>query len=687
MATAPTLAVRRISEPTPAPDRPAYSVPRWAAFLLISGLYLTLRGYHAFDGDQAYRLPILLHQQDPTLYQADPFVRAFDAFNPHRGYLALLDLASRPLGLAAGLAGLFALTLGATAIGVDRLARAVWPEWGGKVGLVALGLVLLAKAGNVGTNHLFEATLLDRLVGFALGWLALASAVGEPRRGAWASAVWLGSAALVHPSVGLQLALTLATAWAAWGLCPGRSAVSRRLAIGAVGGLILAMAPALAAMAGQGGRLFRGLPEDEFRLWSVMVQGPQHMLPSTWRASQWLAWGCYPVLAALALGRVGSGGPGEPWPAARFRLAALMGVNLASLGLAYLAVEVAGDLRVTVFQPFRMATLARGLALVALSGRVAMLWNRGDFANRARAVLLGVGLSGDWALVVATAVDLGMALGEWAVERWTIPRKVPNGIGLVILAIGVVFLARHDTESGHVPSLAALGALAAWSVLAGRYRPVWSPRRVRIAVAACWALPVAAGVVSVVVADPASARWTAALVARCRFAETPTDDLERLARWCREHTPASARFIGPPGPKTFRLWSRRSLAFNRGGSPYHAEGLADWSARYRDHVGFEGSAAEFARAYLADRHALEARYQGMTDAGRAALARGQGADHVLAARSPPGAPDDPGGPLVLLRVEGRFAAYRVRPIEPESGAATNSRKKFGGVPSPSGLGD
>ena len=58
--------------------------------------------------------------------------------------------------------------------------------------------------------------------------------------------------------------------------------------------------------------------------------------------------------------------------------------------------------------------------------------------------------------------------------------------------------------------------------------------------------------------------------------------------WCREHTPADARFIGPPGPKTFRLWSLRSLAFNRAGSPYHAAGLADWAARFRDHVGFDG---------------------------------------------------------------------------------------------------
>src|SRR3954462_7354844 len=100
-------------------DRPpSSSRSRWLAYLLIFGLYLTLRGYHSRDGDQAYRLPLLLHQQDPTLFADDPFVRAFDAFNPHRGALAVLDLASRPLGLSAGLFGLFALTFAATCLGV-----------------------------------------------------------------------------------------------------------------------------------------------------------------------------------------------------------------------------------------------------------------------------------------------------------------------------------------------------------------------------------------------------------------------------------------------------------------------------------------------------------------------------------------------------------------------------------------
>jgi Domain of unknown function (DUF6798) len=639
-------------------DRPA--LPGWAAFLLIFGLYLTLRGYHAFDGDQAYRLPLLLHRQDPTLYATDPFVRSFDHFNPHRGYLALLDVASRPFGLATAILGLFALTLGATSFGVDRLSRAIWPDLGSRVGLVAVGLVLMAKAGNIGTNHLFEATLLDRLVGFALGWMALGSAVGDARRGVWAGAICLGLAALVHPSVGLQLALTLATAWGVWGLLSKWSGVSRSRAAVAIGMLGLALAPGLFLMAGQGGRLFEGLPPEEFRLLSVMIQGPQHLLPSTWRTPQWLAWGCYPVLALLALGGVGLDRSGELRPASRFRFAALMAVNLASLVLAYLAVEVAGDLRVTVFQPFRMATLARGLALVAISGRLVALWRRGDLASRGRAVLIGVGLSGDWMLVVATAVDLGMAAVEWAVgRRWfRSSSRVPDVVGLVLLGLGLAFLARHDTESGHFALLGSLGTLVLGSLVARRWRLSWTNRRVALAMFGAWAVPMAAMIVPWVLDDPGSRKWSAALVERCRFAEVPTDDLERLAIWCRENTPASSRFIGPPGPKTFRLWSRRPLAFNRAASPYHAEGLADWSSRYRDHVGFQGSTVEFAGAYLADRHALESGYGKMTDAELAELARRQGATHVLGSASRPGL--DPASPLERLRVEGRYAVSRVR---------------------------
>ena len=52
---------------------------------------------------------------------------------------------------------------------------------------VAITLLLVAKAGNIGTNHLFEAMVLDRLMTLALGWLALALLV-DPARGWWPAA-------------------------------------------------------------------------------------------------------------------------------------------------------------------------------------------------------------------------------------------------------------------------------------------------------------------------------------------------------------------------------------------------------------------------------------------------------------------------------------------------------------------
>jgi len=627
-------------------------------FVILLGLYLTVQGYHSRDGDQAYRLPLLLHRLDPAVYATDPFVRAFDAFNPHRGYLALLDWSSRPLGLSAALFGLFALTFAATALGIGRLARAAWPESGAGVGVVAVGLVLLDRAGNVGTNHLFDGMLLDRLIGFGLGWIALASAVILPAGRAWVGAAAIGLAALIHPSAGLQLAMLAGAGWIAWALWPARTGVGVRDARRAIGLLVVALIPAALLHGGGGAAMFRGLSRADYLLLGAYVQGPQHMLPHLWRRPQWLAWGATMLLAGLALVRGEKrphpgplrGGGGVEFGAVRIAL--LLAVDLVGLGLAWVAVEGLHDLRATLFQPFRMATIARGLAMVLLAGHVRALWVRGDVEGKVRATLLAVGLTGDWALVVVTLAELAVVATGRIAPRWA------GAVGVAVLGSGLVFLARHDTESGHVPIALALAGLAAW-MLATRGRPLgWTPRRLAWSLAVAWAVPAAALVAPLV---PGVDRKLVELLAdRCRFGEVPTGDVERLALWCRGHTPAAARFVGPPGPKAFRLWSRRDVAFNRAASPYHAAGLADWSARFRDHVGFRGSTAGFAAAYLADRQGLERRYQAMSDADRAALARRQGATHVLAAAPAAGSPADPARPLELLRVEGRYAVYRVR---------------------------
>ena len=265
----------------------------------------------------------------------------------------------------------------------------------------------------------------------------------------------------------------------------------------------------------------------------------------------------------------------------------MLAVVLASLGAAWVAIEVLHNLRITIAQPFRMATVVRGLALVFIAGRLVELWERGLWFPRLRCVLIGVALAGDWMLVAVTVAETGVALCEWLADRtlggrFSFGPQVQKMVFAGLMSMGLVFLSRHDTESGHWPLLAVLGVgLAAtfsirWATRSGQTssgkceapaerahkRPWHAPVGL---LALAWLIPVAAFCAGLVPADDPAARWplVQALLARCRFGATPIDDIERLAVWCREHTPSEARFIGPPGPKTFRLWSRRSLAFNR----------------------------------------------------------------------------------------------------------------------------
>jgi hypothetical protein len=648
--------------------------------LILLGGYLSIRGYHSRDGDQAYRLPLLLHRQDPGLFAGDPFVRAFDAFNPHHGYLSLLDLASRPAGLSAGLFVLFAATFVVTCLGIERLARSTWPGSCGRVGWLAAVLVLATEAGNIGTNHLFEPVLLDRLMALALGWTALAAWVAGPSSHAWIAPPLLGLAAWIHPSLGLQLALLLGAALVVGVVLGGRAGITPG---GAITGLILlgvGLIPATWGMAGQAGRLLAGRPVEEFRQLALYVQGPQHMVPHLWRMPQWLAWAGFPALAALSLvarpERVGCSASNprvseefDLLPRSRVRLILLLAVGLSGLAVAWFLVEVVGLLRVTIFQPFRTATVARGLCLVLIARHVLRLWERGDLAGRLRAAILFAGLAGDWVMVVATAIELVSA----AAERRAGDRTAAAALGIA-LAPGVAFLVRHDPQWGYVPLVGSLG-LGLLVTLLGRGRP-WPLDRGRCLrlVVLAWVMPGLALLAQVAPGTlPATAgRAATALTAHCRFGETPIDDIERLALWCRAHTPPAARFVGPPGPKAFRLWSRRELAFNRAASPYHAVGLADWAERFRAHVGFRGTAAEFARAYLADRQGLERRYAELDDPALASLARRQGATFVVA-----GADRGGSGPLCKLHQEGRSAVYAV-----VDGAAGGRLARRGNGPDP-----
>ena len=169
------------------------------------------------------------------------------------------------------------------------------------VGVVAVSLLLAGKSGNLGDNPLFEPLLLDRLIAFSLGWLALALAI-EGRR-TLISASLLGLAAFVHPSLGVQLAMLWSSGWLAWGILTKTTGVRRQDAARAILACGLCLSPALIFHA----RLFRadlmfgGASCADYLLIAASIQSPQHMLPHLWRfASDRL--GMYGRLGVLGFG-------------------------------------------------------------------------------------------------------------------------------------------------------------------------------------------------------------------------------------------------------------------------------------------------------------------------------------------------------------------------------------------------
>ena len=359
------------------------------------------------------------------------------------------------------------------------------------------------------------------------------------------------------------------------------------------------------------------------------------------------------------------------WPPARVRLAVTLAVILVGLAVAWYAIEGLHLVRVTVFQPFRMATVARGIALVFVAGGSRVSGDRGEWLARMRAILIACRSPATGCMVVVTWPKLAVSAAE--AVRMRLAARPTDGASSMsscffgMLGLGLNFLAHHDTESGHIPLLAALGSRADGRGWLGRWRSCNRWRDdvgcgLRHGGGRSWRRVGRAGCVAAGGGGPArscGARnpLVRGLISRCRFAAVPADDIERLALWCRDHTPASARFIGPPGPKTFRLWSQRSLAFNRAASPYHAAGLADWFARFQDHVDFHGPPAEFVRSY----------------AGRSPRIRGavRSAERRRAGRPGPA----PGGDYVVAPAPERSPGHATRTPPVTAGARAAARRR------------
>ena len=212
-----------------------------------------------------------------------------------------------------------------------------------------------------------------------------------------------------------------------------------------------------------------------FWLLSVELQSPQHMLPHLWRMPQWLAWGCYLVLAALAI--LDRPAAAEADPAATIECDDLPdalaagpaspdrgagghpGRTRSGVVCHRGAASGAGDGLSAVPDGHGGARNRPGLRRRPARGPLA---DRADGCGRLRAILLAVAFTGDWLLVVVTVAELAVSATQSDSRGSLAPCVARLSMRSIswrsaMLALGLNFLGHHDTEYGHIPLLAALG--------------------------------------------------------------------------------------------------------------------------------------------------------------------------------------------------------------------------------------
>lgn len=647
---------------------------RWVPALVLMGLFLAFEGYSAGRGDQSNVLAHYLAQHDAAAYARDWHVQAYRAVSPHRPWFAFLGLLDRAVGLEGALllawAGSFLLLcLAGTVLSQALFPRAPpWAHW------LAVLLLLAVPPGNLASNWLMEPELKPRLPAYGLALLALAlllRAPLSPRRAAAAGAL-MALVTQVHVGIGLLAGGALAAAMALWwqgGAVRPRAALAF-LAVDAVGLLLR-----LPYLLGTRPRL--GVAGAEVDLISVYLQmrAPHHFAPGTWPLEDWVGFGACVGLGALALPLLDR---------ERRRQVLILAAVLGTLLLAALFFAVVVPVySVMLLQIWRLATLARALALVLGAGLIARLLRsrpgRGLFLLGALATPWGLA----WGVLAAAAgrrrrrVFLSVAgaalVALWLASGAMAPLVPVFGVGLALssrrplpvlaAAAACAFAAATSRTASVLPlaglalglagsrrpflplALAACGAAAATSWWAGLLLLAcllpWPALRVGPALLA----------VLLVAAWWGPAQWAGDRqgLDRWSFRMVPLSDTERLAHWCRENTPTDAVFLTPPDLAGFRFWARRAVVVDYATPPISGPELLEWARRLGDVLGHPGPPSRLVDLMAGNPGAL-ALHGDLPAEALAALGRRYGADYVVSTRTLG---------LRLVRREGHLRLYRL----------------------------
>ena len=218
------------------------------AVLFCALVLLNAGGYRYGVSDQAFYIPVVLHQLDPALYPHDAsLIGAQDRFFLFDDWFAFA-LSVTGVSVANGFMAAYACTLALLFGAIVMIGRALYATHWGVLGLV-IGLTMRHRIPDTAVNSL-EGYFHPRVLAFAVGLWAIAAVL----RGRTTLALAAAAAAFcVHPTTGLWFAIAVGTAVivtdppARWWLgvaCAGVAAVITWTLLGPLNQALVIMDPA-----------------------------------------------------------------------------------------------------------------------------------------------------------------------------------------------------------------------------------------------------------------------------------------------------------------------------------------------------------------------------------------------------------------------------------------------------------
>lgn len=597
-------------------SQPGFHYSRRVELLVACGLVISFNGYDSRVVDQCYRLPLLERLTKASAFPLDQFVDAFEKFNPHLGYLRLLQFGSVFFGLSITLFTLYCLTLTLTIHSFWRIRESIYPEMPRWSNWLLLLLFVLCKAGNLGTNHLWEDHLLDRQIAFSLGWYALAIWIGSQPSIAIKIPFITGVISLIHPGLGL-LNLALWLTLFGWNYLTGF--FRHKEMIFCVIAFFFCMMPWAWLYLGQSAVLKAGVSPDLFWSLATELQGPQHMRPSLWRGSQWCAsislfiFSCVHYLLLTPAKK-----HTQPYRSASQWLLFIT----AGLFISWPAIEYFHNINITLAQPWRLATAVRGFLLVILNSIIFDQIKSNQPINLCRALSIIFGLRNDmvtFSLIIVEIINF-LITKLLKLFKWKWLNHVSSFLYNILTFCGIWWVYDNDPQQGHYLIITGYLAGLILSYILRRQQvsinhssgelsiPLCLQIRPRNAIAFVWFLPFSS-IVCCGFDYSGQTKISQILAAKWRVYETPRSDAEKMGFWLNKILPQDAMILSPPRDKSIRLWSHRSIVANVAGSPYQAEELKKWAERISILCGFSGDLANFAGQWPDNRVKFETYYE------------------------------------------------------------------------------